>query len=90
MMDNFHVYMCIQIASIKTTAGSKTRFHISPFLISTNRFLILAKAFRNDYVAACSTAVRSGTEKNEMGGHVTVTCSSKMTQHSSTADWNKF
>ena len=62
----------------------------SQFLISTSRFLILAKAFRNDYAAACSTALRSATEKNAIGSYVTVPCSCKMTQRNSTADWFKF
>ena len=90
MIDKVHVYMCLHIASIKSTAGNKTRLFHSPLLISTSWFLILAEAFRNDHIAACSTALRSATEKNEMGGFVTVPCSSKMTQHSSTADWLKF
>ena len=80
--------MCLHIASIKSTAGNKTTFSPSPFLISTSRFFILAEAFRNDYVAACSTALCSATEKNEMVGDVPF--SSKMTQRSSTADWIKF
>ena len=42
--------------------GTKLGF----FLISTSSFLILAEAFRNDYVAACSTALRSASEKNEL------------------------
>ena len=83
-MDKVHVYTCLHIASTKSTAGNKT------FLISTNRFLILAEAFRNNQVAAYSTAVCSATERNEMGGYVTVACSSKMTQRSSTVDWLKF
>ena len=82
--------MFFQIASIKSTAGSKASRCLSPFLISTSWFLTLAEAFRNDHVAACSTALRSATERNEMGGYLTVPCSSKMTQHSSTADWLKF
>ena len=75
------------IASIKLTLGTKTRIFPRPFLISTSRVLILAKAFRNDYVVACSTAVHSATEKNETGGYVTVQCLSKMTQRRSTAEW---
>ena len=71
MMDKVHVYMCLHIAPIKSTAGNKTRLFLSPFLISTSRFLFLAAAFRNDYVAACSTALRSATEENELGGYVT-------------------
>ena len=70
--------------------GKKTRLSPSPFLNSTRWFGILPEAFRNDHVAACSTALLSATEKNEMGGYVTVPCSSKMTQLSSTADWIKF
>ena len=77
MMDKVHVYMCLHIASIKSTAGSKTTLFRRPFLFSGSWFLILAEAFRNDHVAACSTALRSATERNELGGYVTVTCSSK-------------
>ena len=90
MMDEVHFYMYLHIASVKSTTENKTRLLSSPFLISTSRFLILAEAFRNDFVAACSTALCSATEKNEMGGYVTVPGSSKMTQCSSTADWPKF
>ena len=89
MTNKVHVYMCFHIAPIKSTAGNKTRLFPSPFLISTNWFLSLAQAFRKHHVAACSTALRSATEKNEMGGYVTVPCSSKMTQRSCTADWLK-
>ena len=89
-MDEVHVYMCFHIASIKSTAGNKTRFFPSAFLISASRFLILAEAFRNDHVAACSTALRSATDKNEMGGYVTVPYLSELTQRSSTADWFTF
>ena len=78
--------MCFYIASIKSTAGNKTNFFPSPFLISTCWFLILAEAFRNDHVAACSSAPRSATEKTEMSGYVTVPCSSETTQRSSAAD----
>ena len=52
--------------------------------------LILEKVFRNDYVAACSTALSSATEENESGGHLDVPCLSKLTQHKSTADWLNF
>ena len=78
-MVNVHVYMCLHTALIKPTAGNKTRFFPSPFLISTSWLLILAEAFRNDHVAACSTALGIATEKNERSGYVTVPCSSKMT-----------
>ena len=71
--------MCLHIASIKSTAENKTRLFPTPFFISTCWLLILAEAFRNDQVAACSTALRSAIEKNEMGGYVTVPCSSTNT-----------
>ena len=90
MTDEVHVYMCIPIASIKSTDRNKTRLFLSPLLISTSWFLILAEAFRNDYVAACSTALCSAVEKNEMDGYLTVPYLSKVTQRSSTADWLKF
>ena len=89
-MEKVHVYMCLHAAPIKSTASNKTRFFNSPFLISASWFCILAKAFRNDHVAACSTALRSATKKNEVGGYVTVPCSSKMTQRSSTLDCMNF
>ena len=76
MIDEVHVYMCLHIASITSTAGNKTRLYPSPFIISTNQFLISAEAFRNDNVAACSTARLIATEKNELGGYVTVPCPS--------------
>ena len=90
MIDKVHVYMCLHVASIKSTAGNKTRLFPGPFPISTSWFLIVAEAFQNDHVAACSTAESSATENNGMGGYVTISCSSKLTQHSSTADWLKF
>ena len=89
MMGKVHVYMCLHIASIKSTSGNTTRLFPSPFLISTSWFLILAEAFRNDHVAVCSTALGSAIEKNEMGGYVTVRFSSEMTRGSSAADWIK-
>ena len=89
-IDKVHIYMCLNIASNKSTAGNKTRLLTSLSFISTSWFFILAEAFLNDHVAACSTNLRSATEKNEMGGYVTIPCSSKMTQRSSTADWPKF
>ena len=82
--------MYFYIASIESTAGNKTRLFPSPFHISTSPRLILAEEFRNDHVVACSTALRSANEKNEIVGNVTVPCSSKMTKRSSTADWLKF
>ena len=60
---------------------------IRSFLISASWFLILTEAFRNSYIAACSTARRSATEKNEMSNYGTVPCLADMTQRSSTADW---
>ena len=89
-MGKVHVYTCLHIASIKATAGNKTRFFPSSFFNSSSSFLILAEAFRNDYVAACSTALRSATEKTDLDGHVAVPCPSKTTERSSTTDWLKF
>ena len=89
-MDKNLVYMLLHTASIKSTAGKRSRFFHSLLHISTSSPLTLAVEFRIDHVAACSTALRSATEKNEMGGYVTVPCSSKMTQCSSTADWFNF
>ena len=68
--------------------GTKLGF-FSPFHVSTISGLTLAEAFRSDYVAACCTALRTDTEKNELGGYETVPCPSKTTQRSSTADWFK-
>ena len=78
------------IASIKSSFGTKLGFFTNPLLITTGWFLILAKMFRNDYIAACSLAHRNATGKNELGGYVTVPCLSKTTQHNSTAYWLKF
>ena len=79
MMDEAHVYMCLRIASIKSTVGNRTRLCPHPLFISTSWFLSLTEAFRKDHVAACSTALRSATE-NEMDGYVTIPGLSKMTQ----------
>ena len=87
MVDKVHVYMCSQTVSNESTPGNKTRLFPSPFHISSSSRLTLDEAFRNDYVAACSTALRSATDKNESGGYVTVPFLSKVTQCSSTADW---
>ena len=90
MMEKVHVYMWLHTASIKSTVGNKTRLFLSRFQVSPSSRLTLAGAFRKDYIAACSTALRSATEENEWGGYVSVPCSSKVTQHSSTVDWLKF
>ena len=79
MIDKVHVYMWLHTASIKSTAGNKTRLFRSPFHITTSSRLTLAEAFRNDHVAACNTALRSSTEENESCGYVTVPCASKIT-----------
>ena len=50
MIDKVNVYMCLNIASIKLTAGTKLDFFSSPFFISTSWFLILAEAFRSGHV----------------------------------------
>ena len=67
-----HFYLCLPNESIKSTAGNKTRLFSSPFFFSPSWFLISAEAFRNDHVVACSTALRSVTERKEMSGYVTV------------------
>ena len=82
--------MWLHTASNKPTVGNKTRLFPSPFHVSTSSHLTLAGAFRNDYVAACSTALCSATEENESGGYVDVPCPSKVKQRGSTADWLKF
>ena len=69
--------MWLQTASIKSTNGNKTRFFLSPFHVFTSSRLTLAGAFRNDYVAACSSALRSATEENESGSYVNVPWPSK-------------
>ena len=61
----------------------------SPFHICTSSRLTLAEAFRKDNVAARNTAILSATEDNESGRYVTVPCPSKVTQHSTSADWLK-
>ena len=87
MMDKVHVHMCFHTASIKFIAGKKIRLFRSPFIISNSRFLVLAKAFRSDYVAACNTALRNATEKSKTDGYVTVPCSPKW--NSVVAEWIK-
>ena len=82
--------MLLHTASIKSTVGNKTRFFPSPFHVSNSSRLTLAGAFRSDHVAACSTALRSATEDNELCGYVAGPCPSKVKQHSSTVDWLKF
>ena len=72
MISKVQVYMFLHIALITSTAGNKTGLFLSPFLIFTSRFLISAETFQNDYVADCSTALRTATEKNEMSGYTTV------------------
>ena len=79
--------MWLHTASIKANVGDKTRLFPSLFHVSTSSRLTLAGAFRSDYVAACSTALRSATEENASGGYVDVPCPSKVKQRSSTADW---
>ena len=82
--------MWLHTASNKSTVGNKLGRFSSPFHVSTSSSLTLAGAFRNDYVAACSTVLRSANEKSGSGGYVTDPCPSKVTQHGSTADWLKF
>ena len=79
--------MWLHTGSIKPTVGTKTKLHFSLFHISPSSRLILAGAFRSDYVAACSTTFRSVTEEKESCGYVAVLCPSKVRQRSSTVDW---
>ena len=85
MMKNYHIHFCLHFASINTTAWKKTRIFRSPLLVFTSWFFIFAEAFRNDHVAACGTALRSATEKNEMTRYLIIPCSSKTTLRSRTA-----
>ena len=63
---------------------------LSPFHVFNSLRHTLAMVLRGDYVATCSTAFRSATEENDSaGGHVDATCSSKVAQPNSTADWLK-
>ena len=84
------MFTCVYtLRRLNSLLGTKLGF-FSPFHYSTSSHLILDEAFRNNNVAACSTAVRCATEENESGGYVTVLCPSKVKQHSSTADWPIF
>ena len=83
------VYLWLKTASNKSTVGKITRLYPSQFHVSTSSRLLLAGAFRSDYVAACSTGFRSVTEENESGGHEAVPCPFKLKQRSSTAEWLK-
>ena len=86
-MEKDHVYMWLHTALTKTTVGNKTKFFHTSFHVSTSSCLTVEGAFRNDYVAACGTALHTATEENESGGYVTVPCLFEVKQHSSTADW---
>ena len=68
MMEKVHVYMCLHIALNKSNPLLETKLGF----FSVHASFLLARAFRNDYVAACSTALRSATENSEMGGNETV------------------
>ena len=87
--ENHNYMLGNDVASINLF-WNKTRFFLSPFLVTTNRFLVLAEASRNHLVTGCSTALRSATEENQTGGYITVPCSSRMTQRSSTLGWIRF
>ena len=67
MLAMIQVYMALHTASIKPTAGNKTRLSPSLFHVSTSSRLTMAGALWNEYLAACSTALRSATEKKESG-----------------------
>ena len=69
--------MLLHTALIKFTIEIKTRLFSSPFHVSTSSGFTLDGAFWSEYVAACSTALRSATDENESGGYVIVPCPSK-------------
>ena len=83
------VHMVRTTAHRLNTFWTGNRLVPSRFLISTNWFLILTNAFRNGFQLACSTACRSAGECNETSDYGTVSCLAKMTQHSSSANWNE-
>ena len=72
---------------LNSLLGTKLGFLPSPFHVSTSSRLTLAGAFRSDYLATFSTALRSATEKNDSGGYVDVPCPSKVKRRSCTAVW---
>ena len=89
-MDRVHIYMCSHIASIKSTAGNKTRL----FSLPAPHFYKMVSQFGRSVLerlrSRLCTALSSATEKKEFGGYVTVPCPPKLTQRSSAADWLKF
>ena len=88
-MGKVHVYVCLQIVSNKATAEKKLSFFLVGFSFLLAGSSLWPKRSGTNHVAACSTALRSATEMNEMGSYVTVPCPSEMTQRSSTAGWLK-
>ena len=77
-------YLRNHCASFVDKFWNGSRLVSSSFILPTSWFPILAQAFRNAYVVACSTARRSAAEKDELSGHGSVPCLTKVTQHSST------
>ena len=65
-------WILLDFEAEETLFWNETMLFPSTFLVNTGWFLILEKMFRNDYIAACSTALRSATEENESAGHVDV------------------
>ena len=62
MIGKVYVYMCLHnIASNKSTGGNKTRLFLCLLHVSTSSRIPLAEAFRNNQIAACSTALRNAT-----------------------------
>ena len=57
-------YGCI-LHRLNPLLGTKLAVNPSPFHVSTSSCLTLAGALLSDYVAACSTALRSAAEENE-------------------------
>ena len=73
-----------------TTVGNNLGLFLAHSTFLAAHASLWAGAFRGDYVAACSTALRSTTEEKDSGGYVDVPCPSKVKRRSSTADWLKF
>ena len=82
MIEDHNYMLGNTIASIKFTFGTKVGF----VLVRSSLL-----PFGSSFWSKCSgTTRRNATEKNELGGYVTVPCLSKLTQHKSTADWLSF
>ena len=85
------MFTCVfELHRLDPMVGSKLGFFLerSSFLLAGSSFW--SKRSVKNHVAAFSTALRSATEKIELGGYVTVQCSYKMTRRSCTDVWLNF